>query len=148
MVDSCAICAKHHGRGPLVSPLAWSTERVVVSHRPADVDGRGVVGHLFVEPRRHVRTWDLMDADEVAAVAEAAWLAARCLRRLLAPDGVFTAIIGRRVDHVHQHVFARPAGTPDDVDWLGSLSWPGAPRVPADELAAFVQRVRVTAREL
>lgn len=141
VLDPCPVCEKHQGRGPLASPPAWATEHVVVSHRGADADGLGVLGYLFVEPRRHVPSWDLMDAGEVAAVAEAAWLAARCLRRLLAPEGVFTAIVGRRIAHVHQHVFVRHAGTPEEIGWFGSSSWPGAPRVPGRELEAFAHRV-------
>jgi ATP adenylyltransferase len=120
----------------------------VVSHRAIDADGLGVRGYLFVEPRRHVQSWDLMSATEVVSVAEAAWLAARRLRRLLDVEGVYTAIIGRQIDHVHQHVFARHVGTPDDVGWLDSPSWGGVPRVSAAELETFAQRVGAAINEL
>jgi ATP adenylyltransferase len=141
VVGLCAICEKHQQPGPLVSPVAWATPDVVVTHRPADADGLGVIGYLFVEPRRHVQTWDRMSVDEVEAVARAALLAARCLRTLLAPVAVPTMIGGRQAPHVHQHVFVRHSGTPDDVDWLTSPSWAGAPRVPADDLEAFAHQV-------
>ena len=148
MSGVCLICEKHRERGPLVSPVAWVTDQVVVSHRGSDADGLGVLGYLFVEPRRHVHSWDLMTADEVAAVAGAAWRAARCLRALLDAEEVFTAIVGRRVKHVHQHVFVRHAGTPDDVDWWASSAWSGAPRASGEELAEFARRVGDTERAL
>ena len=148
MAGSCLICEKHQDRGPLVGPVAWATDRVVVTHRRADPDGFGVLGYLFVEPRRHVPSWDLMTAEEVAAVAEAAWTGARCLRRLLGAEAVFTAIIGRQVEHTHQHVFARHDGTPEEVGWLDSPSWSGVPRVPAVELQEFARQLGVLREQL
>lgn len=47
-----------------------------------------------------------MTAGEVSAMATAAWLAARPLQRLLDIEGVYTAFIGRRIAHVHQHPHA------------------------------------------
>ncbi|MEQ3551655.1 HIT family protein [Pseudonocardia nematodicida] len=137
----CAICEKHRGRGPLAGPLVWTTGTVLVTHQPAGPDGLGVLGYLLVEPRRHVATWDLMTEQEVGSVAEAAWLSARALRRLLDADGVFTAIVGRRIAHVHQHVFVRHAGTPDDIAWDDSPMWTGAPRGTPVEIEEFAERV-------
>ncbi|WP_143104859.1 HIT family protein [Amycolatopsis regifaucium] len=125
----CAICAKHRGEGPLVGPIVWADDTVIVSHRPG-----GFPGYLFVETRRHVAAFDELTPDEVSAVSRAAWCAARGLRAELTPEHVFSAIAGRSVAHFHQHVFARPRGTPAEVDWLDGPSWTGAPVVDIDAL--------------
>ncbi|GAA1393601.1 hypothetical protein GCM10009613_40320 [Pseudonocardia kongjuensis] len=142
MVEDCLICAKHEGRGPLVAPVAWTTEEFVVTHHAPAADGLGFVGYLLVEPRRHVATWDLLTITEVQGMATAAWLAARALRRLLDVEGVFTAIIGRQVPHVHQHVFVRHAGTPADLRWDESPDWSGAPTRTLGGLEEFARQVR------
>ena len=135
MADDCEICAKHAGRGELLAPVVWADESVVVTHRQADLTGYGPLGYLFVETRRHVERWDAMEPDEVAIVAHTAWVAARALRAELPLENVFTAIVGRRIPHFHQHVFARFADTPPDVDWLESPVV--APQRSAAELAEF-----------
>lgn len=127
MPDACPICAKHRGGGPLASPPVWSGELVVVTHRPGPFPG-----YLFVETRRHVASLDELTEPEVAAVARAAWVAARALRAELDPESVHSAVAGRSVAHFHQHVFVRHRGTPGELGWL-DVDWPGAPRgdVPA-----------------
>jgi ATP adenylyltransferase len=137
----CLICAKHRGDGPLVGPRVWEDEHVVVSHRPTSQDGTAVLGYLFVETRRHVPFLDELNEAEATAVALAAWRAAKALRAELGAAHVFSAIVGRAVAHVHQHVFARHPGTPDEYRWDDSHAWPDAPRGGATELAALCQRL-------
>ncbi|SHN26700.1 HIT family protein [Cryptosporangium aurantiacum] len=139
MADECLICEKHAGRGELLAPMVWADESVVVTHRGADPTGYGPLGYLFVETRRHVESWDAMEPDEVAIVAHTAWAAARALRAELPVEHVFTAIVGRRVPHFHQHVFARFRGTPSEVDWLESPLV--APERSASEIAEFATRL-------
>ena len=136
MATDCLICEKHAGRGSLVGPAVWEDRDVLVSHRPADPDGRGFPGHLFVETRRHVARWDELTSAEAQSVARAAWLAARALRAELPVELVFSAIVGMGVHHFHQHVFVRYPGTPGEVDWMRSPWWDGAPRSNVDALAA------------
>ena len=45
MDETCPVCAKHRGEGPLQGPVLYADDLVVVSHR-AD----GLLGHAFVEP--------------------------------------------------------------------------------------------------
>ncbi|WP_067522214.1 hypothetical protein [Nocardia uniformis] len=76
---------------------------------------------------------------EGTAVGWAARRAAYALRTELSPEYVFSAITGRSVTHFHQHVFVRPAGTPDTVDWF--TSWSDGPRVDESELAVLCGRL-------
>lgn len=53
MGEECAICAKHRGAGPLVAPVVWEDDLVVVSHAGGGGEEPAVLGHLVVESRRH-----------------------------------------------------------------------------------------------
>jgi ATP adenylyltransferase len=129
VTDGCLVCAKHRGSGPLVGPVVWSSDLLVVSHRPV-----GMLGHLFVETRRHVATLDLLTVAEAEAVARAVRLAAVGLRAELDPEFVFSAVVGRAVAaHFHQHVFVRHRGTPEALAW--HEDWPDAPTGDAGALS-------------
>ncbi len=142
MSDPCPICAKHAGRGPLVGPLLWSDDLVVVSHRPVEPEsGRGPLGYVFVETRRHVARWPDLSRAEALAVADAAWTAARALKRELGCELVFSILAGLGVAHFHQHVFVRRPDTPPDVAWTDSSTWPGAPTGDAAAVAALAGRL-------
>lgn len=128
----CRVCAKHRGTGPLVGPVVWDGDLVVVSHRAGSFPG-----YLFVETRRHVANLDGLTEAEAMGVARAAWIAARALRAELDPESVHSAIAGRGLAraHFHQHVFARHRGTPGELGWL-DVDWPGAPRADLDLLCS------------
>lgn len=136
MGESCLICDKHRGVGRLVGPVVFANELVVVSHRPL-TEGRPVPGYLFVETRRHVATVADLTASEAAEVGRAVSLAAHALRAALAPEYVFSAIAGRSVAHFHQHVFARPKGTPAETPWFDVDSWEEGPRLDGGGLIAL-----------
>ncbi|MEV4312817.1 histidine triad (HIT) protein [Actinocrispum sp. NPDC049592] len=143
MTEECLICAKHRGEGPLVGHHVWADEHVIVSHRLEGDDGTTFLGYLFVESRRHVPSWDALTEVEAAAVARAAWRAARGLRAELGPEFVFSAIVGRRVAHFHQHLFARYQNTPEQYSWMDSAEWPGSKRGGLDEVAHLSARLAV-----
>ncbi|MDV6286897.1 hypothetical protein [Rhodococcus jostii] len=44
--------------------------------------------------------------------------------------------------HFHQHIFARPVGTPDATAWNDVESWEAAPRVDAAELEQLCTMLR------
>ncbi|MFD3430257.1 HIT family protein [Nocardia fluminea] len=133
----CVICDKHNGAGPLVSPVIHIDDLVVVTHRPAH-DEWVRPGYLFVEPRRHVATLDLLDDIETVAFAHAVRSSIGALRRVLEPAHIFTFVAGLSVAgvHLHQHVFTRPAGTARDVPWHNADS-ADAPQIPAAGLDAL-----------
>ncbi|MFI6043566.1 HIT family protein [Nocardia sp. NPDC051321] len=140
MGSKCAICAKHQGVGPLVGPVIFENELVVVTHRPLD-QGSPVPGYLFVETRRHTPTVSTLTDPEAAAIGVAVTRAAHALQQELAPEFVFSAITGRSVAHFHQHVFARPVGTPPTIPWTDIDSWPDSPRTTPTELAPLCARL-------
>ncbi|WP_369640645.1 HIT family protein [Nocardia sp. JMUB6875] len=120
--------------------MIFADELVVVTHRPLS-EGVAMPGYLFVETTRHAATLADLSDGEGAAVGWAVRRAAGALRTELAPEFVFSAVTGRSVAHFHQHVFARPRGTPDSVGWFDIDSWEGGPRIVESELVALCERL-------
>ncbi|MEC3915747.1 HIT family protein [Nocardia sp. CDC160] len=138
MGNECLICEKHRGTGRLVGPVIYGDGLVVVTHRPLS-EGIPMPGYLFVETVRHAPTLADLSDTEAAAVGWAVRRAAYALRTELSPDYVFSAITGRSVAHFHQHVFVRPAGTPDTVSWFDS--WADGPRMDESTLGLLCERL-------
>ncbi|MGW6118017.1 HIT family protein [Nocardia sp. NPDC055165] len=142
----CVICDKHNGSGPLVSPVIHIDDFVVVTHRPAH--GEWVrPGYLFVEPRRHVASLDLLDDAETVAFARAVRSSIGALRQVLEPAHVFTFVAGLSAAgvHLHQHIFTRPVGTGRDVPWH-NVDSPDAPQIPASGLDALCVELAAAVR--
>jgi diadenosine tetraphosphate (Ap4A) HIT family hydrolase len=140
VTDDCPICAKHVGHGPLAGFDIAASELLVVSHLPTQ-DGVGFPGYVFVETRRHTPTLDELTADEVRAVGEWVWRAARALRAEVAPEYVFSMVTGLSVAHFHQHVFVRHRGLPDSVPWMRGHLGPDALTVPEAEIRDLCGRL-------
>lgn len=141
MSDECLVCAAHRGEGPLVAPLVWGDELVVVTHLPAGTE-RTMLGHLLVETRRHAAYLDGLTEDEASAVGRAVRAAAIGLRAELAIEAVHSAVINQRLEHFHQHVLVRHQGTPDEYEWHRVDEWLGAPSGDAVEVAHLCGRLR------
>ena len=127
----CLICAKHRGEGPLQGPVVHADDLVVVTHR-----GDGLLGHAFVETRRHVAGVDQLTDAEAETVGRLTTRLARALRRELGSVRVHTFVAGLHVDHFHAHVLARPPGAPDSQPWWSP--WPDGPRGDVHELVAAI----------
>ncbi|WP_040925522.1 HIT family protein [Saccharomonospora marina] len=117
------------------------SDLVVVSHRPVEENGRAFPGYLFVECRRHVPSLDLLEPEEVEAIARASWALARGLRSEVDCEAVYSAIVGRTVAHFHQHVFVRHRGTPRHIDWFEGHLWPHGPRASRFEIEELCTRL-------
>lgn len=142
-MTACPICAKHRGEGPLGGRRVWHDDLLVVWHAAAPV-----LGHLFVETRRHAPFLPDLTDEEGTAVGAVTVRLARALRAEPWVALVHTAVAGLTVPHFHQHVFARTVDTPADVPWHASDDWPGAGRGGDDDVAALCARLRTAlARE-
>jgi histidine triad (HIT) family protein len=145
-MEACFVCAKHADidvaapGGALISDA-----HVIVSHlplsTPAGDASSAYLGHLFVEPRRHVAELGEMRADEAASFG---LLTAQAGAALLAvgAEHVYAAVIGHGVGHLHLHLIARYPGTPREYWWTRIDDWPDAPRGDASAVADFVARLR------
>jgi histidine triad (HIT) family protein len=144
----CFVCRKHRELGSLVpgGPVA-EDELVLVSHVvTSDVLGRegttAYMGHLFVEPRRHVPGLaDLTDA-EARSVGWWCMRASRALREVSGAEHVYAAVFGDGVPHLHVHLLPRFPGTPREYWGVGVNKWPQAWRGTAGEIEILVRELR------
>lgn len=118
----------------MVGPVIYADDLIVVTHRPLS-DGVPMPGYLFVETVRHAPALADLTDDEAERAGWAVRRAAHALRTELSPEYVFSAVTGRSVAHFHQHVFVRPTGTPDSVDWFAS--WTDGREVGESAVAAL-----------
>jgi ATP adenylyltransferase len=138
--ESCDICRKHRGEGPLEGQLVGLSDGFWIYHAPPDDSGLAPLGYIYVESDRHASYLaDLTDA-EAAALGRLRSRLAAALREALDPELVFAAVIGRGIAHFHEHLFVRHRGIAADVPWYASDE--AAPRADAARVAELVERVR------
>lgn len=133
----CYVCEKHESGGGVIA----GDELVVVGHVLPDApgtDGRVYLGHLVVEPRRHVPGLADLTGDEAAALG---WWAARAAKALRA-EHVYSSVVGHRIDHLHLHLVPRYAGTPHEYWWPRLDEWPDAPMGGEREVTRLVDDIR------
>lgn len=135
--SACAFCAIIAGHAP--ASVVYTDARMV-----AFLDLRQAhPGHVLVVPRAHVPRVHLLDADDAAALMQAAVRIAGAVEAAFAPEGLSLwqsngEAAFQEVDHVHLHVHPR---------WMrdGLLDvYPAGVPVPAGrgELDALAARLR------
>jgi histidine triad (HIT) family protein len=142
---SCFVCDKHRALDDLPGGALLADGPVVVAHlpltTPAGTAETAYLGHLIVEPRRHLAGLGDLDPDEAAAFGRASARASAALRAHGA-EHVYAAVIGHRVEHLHLHLLPRYPGTPREFWWTRVDEWPDAPRGGAPAIAALSERLR------
>jgi len=120
-------------------------EHCVVSHLPLitpdGVHESAYLGHLVVEPRRHVGELGDLTPAEASSFGQLASLASAGLRAAGA-EHVYAAVIGHGVEHLHLHLLPRYPGTPREYWWTKVDEWPDAPRGGAAEISDLADRIR------
>ena len=143
----CFVCRKHAEPGPLLpgGPVG-EDELAVVSHLAPAAPGRSggpvYLGHLFVEPRRHVPGLADLTGDEARAVGWGCTRASRALREAAGAEHVYAAVIGDHVPHLHVHLLPRYPGTPREYWWTRVDEWPDARRGLEPEITELVRSLR------
>jgi histidine triad (HIT) family protein len=133
---ACYICDKHQTGDGVVA----ADDLMVLAHVLPDLSGTETVylGHLVIEPRRHVPGLADLTGDEAAALGRWAAKAAGALEA----EHVYSSIVGHRVDHLHLHLVPRYPGTPRDYWWPRLDEWPDAPRGGNAEVTQVVGQIR------
>ncbi|MFC4854438.1 HIT family protein [Actinophytocola glycyrrhizae] len=133
---ACYICDKHQAGDGVVA----GDDLMVLAHVLPDASGGGPVylGHLVVEPRRHVPGLADLTPAEAAALGKWAARGARALRA----EHVYSSVVGHRIDHLHLHLFPRYPGTPRDYWWPRLEEWPDAPLGGNVEVTQLVGEIR------
>jgi histidine triad (HIT) family protein len=135
---TCYVCDKHRsGDGVIVGD-----DLIVVGHvlpdAPGVDDGEVYLGHLVVEPRRHVPGLADLTEDEAAALGRWAARAAEALQA----EHVYSSVVGHQIDHLHLHLIPRYPGTPREYWWPHLDEWPDAPRGGRRHVTQLVDVIR------
>ena len=101
------------------------------------------LGHLVVEPRRHVAELAELTDSEASAIGVTSAHLSRGLMSVLPAEHVYAAIIGDEVPHLHLHLLPRYSGTPREYWWDRVDEWPGAPRGDEQAVGELVERLRI-----
>jgi histidine triad (HIT) family protein len=144
-VSDCFVCAKHRDMGTVPGGELASDEHVVLSHLPL-VTPQGTaesvyLGHLVVEPRRHLRELGELTGEEAASFGRLVARAAAALTEAAGAEHVYSAVIGHGVEHLHLHLIPRYPGTPREYWWVRLDEWPDAPRGGPAEVEALADRL-------
>ena len=147
-LDTCLVCRKHRGEVDVHGGVIYEDCLIYISH--AQLWGGEVdhyLGHLFVEPKRHVAELGDLTAAEAEVIGLHTSRAARALMRTEGMEHVYAFVFGDGVPHVHVHVIDRYPRTPREY-WEARVDeWPEAPRGGADEIRLVAERVRLFLRE-
>ncbi len=146
MSGGCFVCGKHAHLDDLPGGAILADEHTLVSHypliTPAGETDTVLLGHLFVEPRRHLAELGELDAAEAASFGIATARASAALQSVTGADHVYAAVIGHGVDHLHLHLVPRLPETPRQYWWPRVDEWPEAPRGGPDLVRALADRLR------
>jgi len=144
LTDGCLVCGKHAGAPAPPGGPVYEDELVFASH-VFDMEGGGepaYLGHVVVEPRRHVAGLGDLTPGEAAAGGRVLASVARALVVAEGAEHVYSAVMGHHYAHLHVHAFARYPGTPREYWFMRVDEWPGAPKGGPEEIAAVAQRLR------
>ena len=139
----CFVCRKHQGLEKVPGGAIFENDLIYISH--AQLWGNEVshyLGHLFIEPKRHVAELAYLSLAEAREIGAWTTLAAKVLQELCAVEHVYSFVIGDHVPHVHVHIIGRYPGAPREYWGPKVDEWPGAPRGGEREIALLADRLR------
>lgn len=139
----CLVCRKHRGETALPGGAIYEDELVFISHAPLWGDEQDhYLGHLFIEPKRHVAELAGLSEAEAQAIGLHTSRAARALMAIAGVEHGYAFVIGDGVPHVHVHVIGRYPGAPREYWGPRVDDWPEAPRGGEAEIARLAARLR------
>jgi histidine triad (HIT) family protein len=139
----CLVCRKHRGWLRIPGGVIFENEIVYVSHAQLFGEEKDhYLGHLFVEPKRHVPKLSDLSEEEAQMIGLFVRQATRALEQVQDVEHAYAFAIGDHVPHVHIHVLGRYPGAPREY-WGSKVDeWPDAPRGNETEIAAVAQRIQ------
>lgn len=146
--EECFVCRKHRGQVSVPGGAIYEDELIYVSHAALwGEETDHYLGHLFVEPRRHVAELGDLTAAEAQQVGLFTSRLARALAKTEKVEHVYSFVIGDGVPHLHVHVIGRYPGAPREYWGPQVDEWPEAPRGTEPEIEAVAERLRDYLRE-
>jgi len=143
IIQNCFICRKHRGLETVPGGAIYQNELLYVSHAQLwGGEATHYLGHLFVEPKRHIPELAQLNEDEAKEIGMYMSLSARAIQAVCGAEHVYSFVIGDHVPHVHVHVIGRYPGAPREYWGIKVDEWPEAPHGGYEEIEALAARMR------
>jgi diadenosine tetraphosphate (Ap4A) HIT family hydrolase len=141
--EECVVCRKHRGQVMVAGGSIYEDELIFVSHAQLWGDEtKHYLGHLFIEPKRHVAELADLTEQEAQLIGLFTTRAAQALMHTEKVEHVYSFVIGDGVPHVHVHVIGRYPGAPREYWGPRVDEWPGAPHGDEAEIEGVSKRIR------
>jgi diadenosine tetraphosphate (Ap4A) HIT family hydrolase len=101
-----------------------------------------IEGYLILEARRHILDLSQATEKEIASYGPILALATRAIRRVVAPEKVYTFTLAEAVPHLHVHLIPRSSDMPKAWRGRGIMTYPLTPSVNAATLPQVCQTLR------
>ena len=144
--NDLSVCCRRHRSGGrrfgLIRSLSTADALTYVGHiLPPELED-AYLGHLMVEPIRHVAGWGELTDAEAAALGKLINHLGRALMRSEGAEHIYSMVIGDAVPHLHIHVVPRYPDTPREFWGVRIGDWLDAPRGGVQPITATCERVR------
>ncbi|MDO9302135.1 MAG: HIT family protein [Anaerolineales bacterium] len=140
----CFVCRKQSDEVSVPGGVIYENDLIYISH--AQIWGEEkdhYLGHIFVEPKRHVAELADLTEEEAQAIGLYTSRVAKALLHTEGMEHIYSFVIGDGVPHVHVHVIGRYPGAPREY-WGSKVDeWPSAPRGKEHEIEQVAARIRI-----
>ena len=144
----CFVCQKFRGDVQIAEEVIYDGEMVYACHTfNPDSSALPYLGHLIVQPKRHVPGLAELTESEAQQLALLITRLSRALKASENAEHVYLFVLGHHVEHLHYHVVPRYPGTPREYWGLRMDEWPGAPKGDAQAIADLGARIRAHLEE-
>jgi len=141
--NECFVCRKHRGEVDIPGGVIYENDLIYISHAQLCGDEKEhYLGHIFVEPKRHVAEISDLTDEEAKAIGVYTSRIARALLHTESMEHIYIFVIGDGVPHVHYHVIGRYPGAPREYWGPKVDDWPEAPKGAEAEITQVAERLR------
>lgn len=141
--NECFVCRKHRGEVDIPGGVIYENDLIYISHAQLWGDEKEhYLGHVFVEPRRHVAEISELTEEEAQVIGVYTNRIAKALLHTESMEHIYIFVIGDGVPHVHYHVIGRYPGAPREYWGPKVDDWPEAPKGAEAEIAQVAERLR------
>jgi len=142
--SECFVCRKHRGLEDVPGGPIFENELVYISHAQIwSNESTHYLGHVFVEPKRHVPELGELSMEEAREIGLHTTLVAKAIQEICPSEHVYAFVIGDHVPHVHFHIIGRYPGAPREYWGTKVDEWPGAPRGGELEIAELAGKLKL-----
>ena len=143
MSEQCFVCRKHRGEILIPGGVIFQDELLLISHSQIQEEEKEhYIGHLFLEPKRHVSDISKLTDEEAKAIGLYTTRVANTLVNTLGMEHIYSFVIGDGVPHVHVHIIGRYPGAPREYWGTKVDEWPKAPKGGEKKITEAVIRIR------